>query len=68
MPGTGGLEVLQKIREIDPEVSVIMVTAVEDEAAGRQALELGAFDYLVKRADLNDLKRVLWHKVAALKA
>jgi DNA-binding response OmpR family regulator len=66
MPGMGGLEVLRKIREIDREVGVIMLTAVDDPETGRQSLLLGAFDYLVKPVDLKYLERVLWYKVAAM--
>lgn len=66
MPGMDGLEVLRRIRQIDREVGVIMLTAVEDERTGREALLLGAFDYLVKPVDLAYLDRVLWYKVASM--
>ena len=48
MPKMNGLEVLKQVREIDHEVGVIMVTAVNEEETGRQGLTLGAFDYLTK--------------------
>ncbi len=66
MPGMDGMEVLEKIREIDREIGVIMLTAVNDREIGRQSLQRGAFDYLVKPIDLKYLERVLWYKVAAM--
>ncbi len=62
MPKMSGLEVLKQIREIDHEAGVIMVTAVHDEETGRQALRIGAFDYITKPLDLKYLERVLWTK------
>ncbi len=66
MPGMNGLETLRQIRQIDQEVGVIMVTAVNEEETGRQALELGAFDYLVKPLDLGYLERSLWYKITTM--
>jgi DNA-binding response OmpR family regulator len=66
MPKMSGLEVLKKIREIDKEVGVIMVTAVHEEETGRQALKLGAFDFITKPIDLAYLERSLWHKLALM--
>jgi DNA-binding response OmpR family regulator len=66
MPKMDGIEVLQKIREIDREVGVIMLTAVNDSEVGRQSLRLGAFDYLVKPLDFKYLERVLWYKIATM--
>ena len=66
MPKMSGLEVLKRIREIDAEMGVIMVTAVNEEDVGRQALELGAFDYIVKPLDLKYLERSLWYKVTTM--
>lgn len=66
MPKMSGLEVLKRIREIDPEMGIIMVTAVNEEDVGRQALELGAFDYIVKPLDLKYLERSLWYKITTM--
>ncbi|MFI5339825.1 MAG: response regulator [Candidatus Methylomirabilales bacterium] len=62
MPKMSGLEVLKQIREIDHEVGVIMVTAVHEEETGRQALRMGAVDYITKPLDLKYLERVIWFK------
>ena len=66
MPKMSGLDVLKKIREIDKEVGVIMVTAVHEEEIGRQALKLGAFDFITKPIDLEYLEKSLWHKIALM--
>ncbi len=66
MPNMNGLEVLRRVREIDHEVGVIMVTAVSEEDTGRQALKLGAFDYITKPLDLKYLERSLWYKITTM--
>ncbi len=66
MPGMNRLEVLKRAREIDHEVGVIMVTAVNEEETGRQALDLGAFDYITKPLDLKYLERSLWYKITTM--
>ena len=63
MPKMDGLEILRHVREIDKEVGVIMVTGVAEEEIGRQAMALGAFDYIVKPLDLPYLERSLWYKI-----
>jgi DNA-binding response OmpR family regulator len=66
MPGMSGLDVLREVRQIDKEVGVIMVTAVSEEDTGRQAMTLGAFDYVVKPLDLAYLERSLWYKITTM--
>jgi DNA-binding response OmpR family regulator len=66
MPGMNGIEVLRRAREIDHEVGVIMVTAVHEEELGRQALMLGAFDFITKPIDFTYLDRCLWHKITLM--
>ncbi len=66
MPKMNGLEVLRQVRQIDQEVGVIIVTAVDEEETGRQALKLGAFDYIVKPLDLDYLERSLWYKITTM--
>jgi DNA-binding response OmpR family regulator len=66
MPKMDGLEVLRQVKAIDPTVGVIMVTAANEEAIGRRAMELGAFDYIVKPLDLPYLERSLWYKLTMM--
>ena len=66
MPKMDGLEVLRRLREIDKEVSVIMITSVNEQEIARKAMELGAFDYIVKPLDLPYLEQSLWYKITTM--
>jgi CheY-like chemotaxis protein len=57
MPGMTGLEMLPKIKEMRPEVPVIMITAYGDADTRRKALESGATDLLTKPIDFVILRR-----------
>ncbi len=59
MPGMDGLELQHRIREVKPEVAVILITAYASVATAVQALKEGAWDYLVKPFDPEDLSRVV---------
>ncbi len=59
MPGMDGLELQRRIREIDPETAVILVTAYASVSTAVQALKEGAYDYLVKPFDPEELSRVV---------
>jgi len=56
MPGMDGIEVLRRVREVDPSLGVIMVTAVMEEGLAKEAMKLGAFDYITKPIDLDYLR------------
>jgi two-component system, sensor histidine kinase and response regulator len=56
MPGMSGVEVLERIKYIDPTIEVIMLTAFETTDTIRQALKLRACDYLNKPYDLTALR------------
>ena len=51
MPGMDGLDVLQEIRKIKPELSVILLTAHASLKSALEAIRLGAKDYLIKPID-----------------
>lgn len=55
MPGKSGIELLSIIKEKYPDVAVIMVTAVDDRKIAIKALQLGAFGYVIKPFDLNEM-------------
>ncbi len=59
MPGMDGLELQHRIREVKPEVAVILITAYASVSTAVQALKEGAWDYLVKPFDPEDLSRVV---------
>ncbi len=48
LPGMNGIEALRAIREMHPEMLVIMITAYEDSDTVISAMKLGAYDYVVK--------------------
>jgi DNA-binding NtrC family response regulator len=48
MPGMGGLEVLQAIKERWPESEVVVVTGYPSLETAKEAVKLGAYDYLAK--------------------
>ncbi len=52
MEELNGFEVLKKIKRYDPNIYVIMVSAQENIETAVNALKYGAFDYLVKDADV----------------
>ena len=60
MPGKDGIEGLREIREIDPVVSVVMLTGYGALETAQQALRLGANDYLNKPFDTSDMKHLVY--------
>jgi DNA-binding response OmpR family regulator len=59
MPGLGGLEIVRKVKESQPNLAVILLSghsSPQDESLGKQ---LGCYDYLVKPVKLEDLVRIL---------
>jgi two-component system NtrC family response regulator len=56
MPDKNGLEVLREIKNINPEIMVIIMTAYGTEEIAVQAMKEGAFDYLTKPIVLDELE------------
>ncbi|HUJ43821.1 MAG TPA: response regulator [Opitutaceae bacterium] len=56
MAGRSGIEVLRSLKEIDPHMEIMMLTAYETIETARQALRLGACDYLSKPFDLPSIR------------
>jgi DNA-binding NtrC family response regulator len=59
MPKMDGLEVLRRVKESHPDIDVIMVTGLSQIDTAVQAMKLGAFDYLAKPFDPDELKLVV---------
>jgi DNA-binding response OmpR family regulator len=53
MPDMSGLDVLAKVKAINPTIEVILLTGHGSFEAGITGMELGAFDYITKPVDLN---------------
>jgi len=64
MPGMTGLEMLPKVKEMRPEVPVIMITAYGDAETKRKALESGATGLLTKPIDFALLREEIDTRLA----
>ena len=64
MPGMTGLEMLPKVKEMRPEVPVIMITAYGDADTKRKALESGAIGLLTKPIDFTLLREEIDSRLA----
>ncbi|MHB8854904.1 MAG: sigma-54-dependent transcriptional regulator, partial [Ignavibacteriaceae bacterium] len=56
MPGADGFEVLKKVKEIDPHIHVIIITAFDDMNSTVKAMQQGAYDYIEKPLEIDNLK------------
>ncbi len=55
MPGLDGIETLKEIKRRTPLTEVIMLTGHASVESGMQGMQLGAFDYVIKPAGIDDL-------------
>jgi len=55
MPDMDGIETLRHIKKMKPEIEVIMLTGHASVEFGLKGMQLGAFDYVMKPAPLNEL-------------
>jgi two-component system NtrC family response regulator len=66
MPDLSGLEVLKQVKKINPEISFVIVTAFGTVENAVKAMRLGAFDYISKPVDLDELDlmidKIIEHK------
>ena len=66
MPGMDGLEALKRLKEVNPEAEILMMTAYATVDTAVQAMKEGAFDYLVKPFDPDEvemqIKKIVQHK------
>ncbi len=59
MAQIGGIVALKKIKKLNPEIPVIIMTAYASVDTARDALKSGAFDYLTKPLDIDELKLIV---------
>jgi len=59
MPRLSGIEALQRIKEIDPAIQVLILTGYGSLDTAIQAIKYGAFDYITKPFDMNDLLEII---------
>lgn len=59
LPGMDGIEILSQVKQINPEIEVIMLTGHGSELDKEKCMKLGAFKYLQKPVDINMLSQIL---------
>jgi two-component system response regulator AtoC len=76
LPGMSGMDLLEKIKHIDKQTPIVMITAYGEISSAVKAIKMGAFDYLTKPVDIDrlilTLKRALdsqkiWLELAHLR-
>jgi DNA-binding NtrC family response regulator len=55
MPGMSGLEILKRVKKTHPDIQVILLTGHGSTKEGIEGMHLGAFDFLTKPVDLEEL-------------
>ncbi|MCJ7493966.1 MAG: sigma-54 dependent transcriptional regulator [Deltaproteobacteria bacterium] len=58
MPGKDGMQALKEIRGMHPQIPVIMLTATKTLKTAVEAMKLGAYDYITKPFDVEELKLI----------
>ena len=59
MPGTSGVDLVPQALEIEPDLAILMLTAVNDATSAALCMQRGAMDYLTKPIELADLGRAV---------
>ena len=59
MPGMSGLELLDRVRELSPETTVILITAHGTTESAVEAMKHGAYDYLTKPCSVDEIRLVV---------
>lgn len=59
MPGTSGVDLVPQALEIEPDLAILMLTAVNDATSAALCMQRGAMDYLTKPIELVDLGRAV---------
>ncbi|HID39551.1 MAG TPA: sigma-54-dependent Fis family transcriptional regulator [Calditrichaeota bacterium] len=59
MPDMNGLEVVKALKEFNPEIPVVVITAFSDTEDAVQVMKEGAFDYLAKPVNLDELEALV---------
>jgi two-component system response regulator AtoC len=59
LPKMSGMDVLTKLKEFNPDILVLMMTAMTDAQPAIEAMKNGAYDYLMKPFELDEMKLVV---------
>ena len=55
MPGIDGIETLKQLKQIQPAMEIVMLTGHASIESGMEAMKLGAYDYVMKPCDIDEL-------------
>jgi DNA-binding NtrC family response regulator len=59
MPGMNGIEVLEQLKQVAPDIEAVVMTGHASQETAIEALRLGAFDYVTKPCQLSEIEAVL---------
>jgi len=59
MPGMNGIEILRRIKRIDENIEVILITGYGTMKTAKMAMRLGAYDYITKPFDINYIRALI---------
>jgi two-component system response regulator AtoC len=65
LPDLSGLKVLERIKQNDPDMVVIMITATNTVNTAVEAMKLGAYDYVTKPFDIDQLRLIITRSLSA---
>ena len=65
LPDLDGLKVLERIKRNDPDMVVIMITATNTVNTAVEATKLGAYDYVTKPFDIDQLRLIITRSLSA---
>jgi two-component system, NtrC family, response regulator HydG len=67
MTHVDGIEALERIKRLNPEIPIVMMTAYSSVSTAVQAMKSGAYDYLTKPLDIDELKMLVTKALRHLK-
>ena len=59
MPGQDGIDTLRQIKDIRPKLPVVMITGFGTLSTARNAMKLGAYDYITKPFNIDCIKEII---------
>ncbi len=66
MPGLSGIEVLKEIKKIESQLPIILLTGHGSTKEGMEGMKYGAYDYLMKPVDINELIQKIQEAISSI--